>query len=73
MHHRASTYEHQESVDILFIVHDPILIKVADQIIQFGPSGTLSLDSNTLNPVIRALRTLLRETQMGYDTGKRRS
>ena len=52
-------HKHQESVDILLIIHNPVLIEVADQIIQFGPSCTLSLDSNTLNPVIRALGTPL--------------
>ena len=53
------THEYQEGINVLFVIYNPILVVFTNQIVHSGPSGTFGLDSNTLNPVIRVVRTIL--------------
>ena len=54
------THKYEEGINVLFIVYYPVLIVFTNQIVHSGPSGTLGLDSNTLNLIIRVVGSILK-------------
>ena len=55
------THKHQQGINVLFVIYNPVLVVFTNQIVHSGPSGTFGFDSNMLNLIIPVVGTILKE------------